>query len=317
MQFEVKRPARSISSVGLLQVVALLTFTASLLALSASSFWLLELFSHFKLPYMLASIVCFVAFALLRHHLSALLMFMILMINIVSISPVFFSAAQAHTPGNGNIKIFLSNVYSQNKQYQLLLDEIHSADPDIIVLQELTPEWQQQIKPLLDDYPYHELIAQSGHFGIGLLSRLPVRQMQRIELGVTPVIQATVDLSGSQFNLLATHLMPPQSFELKAMRDRQLDAIGDYVNHQHLPLIVAGDLNMTPWSADYQQFVTATQLTNVRQGKGILPTWPARLSMIGLPLDHVLHSSQWHVEEVYTADYIGSDHLPIVAQLSL
>jgi endonuclease/exonuclease/phosphatase (EEP) superfamily protein YafD len=83
-------------------------------------------------------------------------------------------------------------------------------------------------------------------------------------------------------------------------------------------VLVAGDLNSTPWSPRYRKFMSRTDLKNTRQGKGIYPSWSAG-GIIGylmqIPLDHVLVTKNIHTQKFEKLDSINSDHFPIYVEL--
>jgi endonuclease/exonuclease/phosphatase (EEP) superfamily protein YafD len=78
------------------------------------------------------------------------------------------------------------------------------------------------------------------------------------------------------------------------------------------PLILAGDLNATPWSYAFEDFVRAANLTPGR----VVPTWPAFLGRLGIPIDFVMARGVT-VEELETGPALGSDHLPVIAALTI
>ncbi len=305
---------------GLLQITALLVFCLSIISLGGFSYWILELTSHFRLLYLLGALVCFLLFLLIRHYLSALTMFLLLIINIFSVAPIFSIVEEARAGEfSPTLKIFHSNVYSQNREYHLLLDAVAFENPDIVILQEVTPLWEKNLSLLVEDYPYQKVVAREGNFGIAILTKLLMVDLEVVDLADIglPSIQATIHLDNQPVRLLTTHPLPPVTPLLKQQRDRQLNAVADFVMHQPLPVIVVGDLNVTHWSPDYYSLVEKTGLINARQGWGILPTWPGKLSGIGLPIDHLLHSEPLQVKAIHTYPHVGSDHLPLVVELSL
>ena len=315
---EFEAPRRSVSWLGLLQVIALLTFAFSIISLSGIDYWALELTSHFRLPYLYSALICFLLFVLLRHYFSALIMFLVVVLNVSVVWPLFSIVDVASADeGAATIKIFHANIYSQNQDASLLLSVMDVEKPDIVVLLEVTPRWEKKLAPLLNQFPYKKLVVREGNFGIALLSKFKLSDIEVITTGNTavPSIQAVIELQNQQVNLLATHPLPPVTPDLKQQRDKQLKGIAGLVLQGEKPVVVVGDLNITHWSPVYHEFIKQSGLVNARQGRGVLPTWPSRLSFIGLPIDHVLYAGDIAVKSIYTCDDIGSDHLPLVAEL--
>jgi endonuclease/exonuclease/phosphatase (EEP) superfamily protein YafD len=80
-----------------------------------------------------------------------------------------------------------------------------------------------------------------------------------------------------------------------------------------------GDFNTSLWSPYYAQLIRHTGLVNARQGFGLLPTWPAFLSVpfLMIPIDHCLVSPEIRVIRVRTGRTIASDHLPIIVDMGI
>ena len=80
--------------------------------------------------------------------------------------------------------------------------------------------------------------------------------------------------------------------------------------------LVAGDLNVTPWSTAFGRMARTGSLADVSLGRGIHPTWFSRFPFMGLPIDHVLVNPGFRAAEVEVLPSIGSDHFPLLASLA-
>jgi len=83
-------------------------------------------------------------------------------------------------------------------------------------------------------------------------------------------------------------------------------------------VIIAGDLNVSMWSPFYRSLIKQSGLHNARQGFGILPSQSGiapQFAILSAPIDHCLVSSDIQVENFRLGSNIGSDHLPIIADL--
>jgi endonuclease/exonuclease/phosphatase (EEP) superfamily protein YafD len=83
--------------------------------------------------------------------------------------------------------------------------------------------------------------------------------------------------------------------------------------------MLMGDLNTTMWSPYFHELETQAGLRNARDGFGILPTWPQKgqWPMFRIPLDHCLVSPEIRVEAFRVGSNIGSDHLPIIVDVTI
>ena len=58
-------------------------------------------------------------------------------------------------------------------------------------------------------------------------------------------------------------------------------------------------------------------LRNARSGFGILPTWPTFMPVLYIPIDHCLVTKEIDIIKLRTGRNVGSDHLPLIADLAI
>jgi len=106
-----------------------------------------------------------------------------------------------------------------------------------------------------------------------------------------------------------------------------MDLISQYLSKINNHIILAGDLNMSMWSPYYRRLINKTGLHNTRKGFGILPSWripktykqiPNWLAFfLRIPIDHCLVSRGFEVRNTSIEIETGSDHLPLIVNLSM
>lgn len=125
--------------------------------------------------------------------------------------------------------------------------------------------------------------------------------------------------SGDGPTLVATHAMAPGPVAMPLWRS-DLDIVAKLC--QGPDVIVAGDLNAT---VDTMQGLGPQNIGDCRDAAlltrgAAVGTWPTWLPpLLGAPIDHVLATTTWRVDgfQVIMLDAgAGSDHRPVVAQLS-
>ena len=94
-----------------------------------------------------------------------------------------------------------------------------------------------------------------------------------------------------------------------------MSALAQYAGKPDKGLIVAGDLNTGLWSPLYRRLMAHSALMEVRQGFGVLGTWPSFFGPWRTALDHILVSSGIEVIRTWVGPGIGSDHRPLLADL--
>lgn len=204
-----------------------------------------------------------------------------------------------------------ANVHAGNPDPTPLAAWLRAQPADIVVLVELTPAYAEGLQQALaEQYPHHAFFAEESPFGIGLLSRLPLREVVRTDSadGI-PSLAATIDTAQGPVRVIAAHPMPPLAPHWQQARDDLLRSLAREAKAR--PTVVAGDLNATPWS----RALADAAGVGLRRATGLAPTWPS--AHVGIPIDHVLAGPGWRRGETARGPDIGSDHRPIRALLFL
>ncbi len=208
-----------------------------------------------------------------------------------------------------SLAVVAANVNLANRDPAPLAAWLRAQPADVVMLTELTPAYADALaNALADVYPHRAFAPDASAFGIGLLSRRPLARIERRDsVDGIPSLGADIALDGTVVRVVAVHPMPPMAPHWHEERDRLLRMLAG--GAAATPMVVAGDLNATPWS---------TALAGAARGglfraTGSAPTWPGR--HIGIPIDHVLASAHWRRGETARGPDIGSDHLPVKATL--
>jgi endonuclease/exonuclease/phosphatase (EEP) superfamily protein YafD len=279
----------------------------------------LELATHFRLQCVLTSAACLLL--LIHFHSWKLLPFAVCcaFLNSLSIlpyysrdfSPVGYSVAT-------NLRLMQINVLGSNEKYATLIGSISAAHPDIVVLQELTDEWWNQVKVLNSEYPYSRAVPRPGGSGMAILSRFPLVAVEELSLDSSThlALLAKVDVQGTTVSLLSLHPPTPMRADKFLNRNQQFARAASIMKAISGVRILVGDLNTTMWSPYFADLVRESGLRDARKGFGLSPTWPMPLpSFLQIPIDHCLVSDDVVVEGIRTGQRTGSDHRPLVVDL--
>lgn len=308
-----------------MQIGTLILLTFSILPIFYRFFWIFDLLVNFRVQYLVVSVFSITFFLFIKNRNFLIIATLTFLINVLFITPYLLP----HHPVEQNIKtrsensvplkIFHSNVLSSNTNYRGLMDQIENIHPDIILLQEINEHWISNISRIRDHYPFNIEIPREDNFGIALYSKHPVLNHAINHWGGfdIPSIEATLNINNVQFTLIATHPLPPINKRYYESRNRQLASAAARAKEIHHATIILGDMNVTPWSAHYRILEKDTGLRNVSSGAIFLPTWPAALLPMMIPIDHGLVSSHFTIKDARTGDNFGSDHLPLIIDLEL
>ncbi len=117
--------------------------------------------------------------------------------------------------------------------------------------------------------------------------------------------------------IFAVHTTWPMAPASAGRRNQQLELLAERARPVTLPLVVMGDMNITPFSPYFQQLLTDGGLRSAAEGFGWQASWPSFFPLAGIQIDHALVNSRVAVEHFTRGAATGSDHLPIVADLVL
>jgi len=100
-------------------------------------------------------------------------------------------------------------------------------------------------------------------------------------------------------------------------RNDELNSLVAFSKAQQGPLIVAGDFNLTPWSEYFRRAIVDADMHDAALGFGLARSWPAQFAPVGMRIDHCWLSPHWRSVAADIGPELGSDHLPLVADLQL
>ncbi|CAM2011528.1 endonuclease/exonuclease/phosphatase family protein [Acanthopleuribacter pedis] len=298
----------------ILHRVGLVLIAATLFSFAGDVWWFFELFSHFRVQYVVGLIACLPLLLIAKQFRLGTVVGVALLLNLSTVAPIFFPTGATPDDGEWN-RVLFANVLSANQQKDRLLELVHKEDPDFIVLQEVTEAWMTGLKPLASRYPHVLAEPRDDNFGIALLSKKPWRTADvvygdGIDL---PMIEARFAGEGQvPFTLFSMHPVPPIGEAMAKLRNRHMQALAGHLREWHQPVLLVGDLNTTPWSPRYRAFQDASGLTGTIRGNGWQPTWPTGFAPLYIPLDHCFHSKTIIIGAKRVGPDIGSDHFPLI-----
>ena len=231
------------------------------------------------------------------------------------------SSRRTSSETRSRVRLLICNVQMENTAHERLLRLVRDTDPDILLAVETDERWVQALEPLAADYPYVVRRPQNNWFGMVLFSRLPLLE-SKVEFLVqddVPSVFVVLELAGDRVVLRGLHPRPPEPLrdQDSTPRDAELVLVGRWIAKQNgAPTIVAGDLNDVAWSATTQLFLRLSGLLDPRMGRGLYSTYNARNPLVRWPLDHLFHSNHFRLVELRRCDDIGSDHFPVLVELS-
>jgi endonuclease/exonuclease/phosphatase (EEP) superfamily protein YafD len=238
-----------------------------------------------------------------------------------SAQPVARSAVgQALASGGGrDLKIVTFNMAfgDAGAAARFLLQE----DPDIVLLQEVGVRHAAALRGLLARrYPHGQSCAHLHRCAAAIFAKrgwVATGREGSSEDGPDTIWAQFDDPELGRFRVIGVHLTLPYRAERQT---RQVDWLIALRGRLTGPTILAGDFNMTPWAYRLQRLLATGGL---RRHATFLRSWPTdrhpqfRLPAPAFLIDHVVTTPDIRSVSIRTGPNLGSDHLPVVAQLRL
>ena len=289
----------------------------SILTFTVPTYYYTDILSNFKVQYAIISFTLLVIFLLKQDWILICLSVFTGLLNIAEPAAYF---RQPEKVANTDLKIYLLNVYTANPQKEETIKVIRHENPDLIILLEINQEWESKLSAIATDYKYNLSIPREDNFGIVLYSKYPITEQSHISLEPAdmPAINAKIDFKGKSIRLLAAHTIPPVGEKYFSMRNKQLAEIAKILTEANEDyVILAGDLNTSPWSYYFKLLTKTLQLSDSRKGFGYQPSWPSYKLPLQIPLDHILINKNILTGAFRTQYFPGSDHKGLMAELKL
>jgi len=331
--------------VGSLYAVGVYAFLGLRAAFSAQLWWVafasnFTFFAFLPLP-------LFLPVALWKRARRAVLLMLPLCLGgILTFGRVFLPKDIA--PAAAPLRITTFNVWIDNPRLNRVIEWLHTSAPDIVLLQEVPPFWQDGIPDLRDLYPYAagQPNIEEGNAKL-LLSRYPIRNVTEFSLASDDIFRqqrAVIDVNGRDIAVYNVHLYPlkgdtPRTrapFNLYSslwnaiwsfddrIRRGQVDALLARLADERLPYIVGGDFNFSDQTVLYERMAARLVDSYREAGWGMGWTWPADAAeglSSNVPLlvrvDYVWHSAGLRAVVARVAPSLASDHMPLMVMVDM
>jgi endonuclease/exonuclease/phosphatase (EEP) superfamily protein YafD len=278
--------------------------------------WWLELFSHFPLQYVAGLLGCALYFASRRRVKVSLAATAVALANLYLLAPQFFSEPALAAERGEILRFAHSNLHKRNHDTESVLRFVVREMPDLLLLEELTPEWHEQLEVLGVFYPHSIAVPRTDGYGIALFSRRPFlsKEVLYFQPGV-PSLAVRIAVGGEPFLFLGAHPPAPITPGRYRMRNAIFEGLAGRARGSTEPVVLLGDLNSTPWGQSYQRLLAEAGLEDTSEGRGVQWSWPSFFWPVAIPIDHCLVSPELRVATRRTGPFVGSDHFPLVVDL--
>lgn len=205
-------------------------------------------------------------------------------------------------------------------------EEIALSDPDLVVLQEVTPAHMGTLDELATRLGliHREVRANHDHAGLGVWSRFELCGSEWHDVAGEPQLWIWVDLpDGGRLRLVVVHAPSPVPQKVERWRSwfASMTAMvgSELTDHDH-PLLMAGDFNATTDHRPFRRLLDAGLSDAAPDRRGGWPmTWSTRWWPLPplFRIDHVLVSRGVQVARSRAGRAAGSDHRPLTVDIQM
>lgn len=241
--------------------------------------------------------------------------------------PYVFLPSQAAYLGGQPFSLVTANVLIDNRDPGRFLRLPEVASADILVLQEVHPDWQDAALAR-DLWPYDSSRHLYSANDMKVFSRFPIESEEIVspesqDTGGRHARRFELSMGGGSLILYAVHAQTPRHPSMwrersAYLRDLQAALLAEPAD---AAVVVAGDWNTPAFSPFLHDFLNATGYRTTEPRWWPLPTrFMVRfgsITQLGVPIDRVVLSPNVGLEDIRTGPNFGSNHVPVYTRLSI
>lgn len=303
-----------------------------------SRHWWFALLTNFTPLYFAPAIILLPLMIYWRARLVNLLLLGLLIYALILFGRYYLPRQVAPAAGGTRLTLTTFNMSDRNAQREDVAPWLREENSEIVLLQEAPPNWAKSgVDSLRELYPYQvgTILTNDTH-GAVILSKYPLRAFREGEgyfrvaviVGAQPIALYNVSLPTPVLgeprepiylrNRWITSIWDMAWAYDDTPRNQVLDTLIAEIEAEPLPVIVAGDFNMSDFTPTYDLWASRLSDSFREGGSGFGGTWPVfkRIRFPGfVRLDYIWHSATFSAAAAELGPYLGSDHLPISSTL--
>ncbi len=199
-----------------------------------------------------------------------------------------------------DIEVIHLNISNHDwEDYSQLSDMILNTSADVVSIQEVTPDWDIELKHLLQDsFPYISSLASMGINGMSIFSKLPFSEMDTFYYKDVPNLTGIIKLGSDGKKLIrfvTTYTNPAfNSDKFYAELREHFTTIIEKLKYSQQAILAIGTYNTVAWSTEMKYLTGSLGLQNSKRS-----TNPFSQSSY----EHIFHSQELECSDfggVYT-----------------
>ncbi len=288
-----------------------------------------------------ASAIIAVVAVITGHPLLAITGAVVVMLSLPLFIPKLVPDPSRHRTGDApTFTVALANLYFDNPEPDDAIEQLLSADADILVMPELSVDLLDRFDRLGGATHYPSRIHPDpveGEYAVGIFSQTQFESARVEQHGDLQLVAATwVGLAetgatgdgatprAGAVEVRAVHPDAPSTRTGFTRWRHQLRELRKLLHDLDGPAIVLGDLNAGTFQVPYERLLSRRfRDAHAVLGKAMKPSWgiapwlPRWVPTLVARLDHLVISPEIQLRSLEDLDPVGSDHRPFRAELEL
>ena len=237
------------------------------------------------------------------------------LVALAGVVPLYIGSHPVPAPGAEQIEIVSFNVGVSNSNRSEVADFLTEEDPDVVFLFESSFEWEEAMRHADVPLTMVAVVPRDQLAGVTVLASADLSPTA-IEVDIhREVVALSVVVDGELIEIIGVHPPSPTTGQRAERRDRILREAGEWIASREVPVVLIGDLNVTPWSAAYRTLRWRGGLVDSMYGSGIQASWPVGWGVLSIPIDHVLYTAGIGSVGRRLGPSFGSAHRPVVVSI--
>ncbi|MEH0152737.1 endonuclease/exonuclease/phosphatase family protein [Limibacter armeniacum] len=266
--------------------------------------------------------------------LRGVLFFVLLLLLVESLWYSFSQPALANVTEGVELEMMTYNVFFRNKNPLAVIRQITKRNPEILVLQEVTPKWKKTLSEQLSRvYPYNAIYIQDGTHGIACFSKYPILSDKLLlnsnQLPFAQVLD--ISIKDKRLQLFNVHLASPAvavehpdkfmelykaNYELRKTQLDEIMRLAKISRNKTDAQVLIGDLNTMSFEPLYRDLNAEWVNLYSEKGEGWGLNFPnlAKVQPF-VTLDYIFIRGQLQAVGAEVISGGSSDHLPVTGRV--
>jgi len=309
--------------------VTITTAVLTVVAFAASWWWIFDILTSYRPQFVLVLGVGVVSLAALRCWRTLVVAIVALALNVVVVAPVFLHHQAPARAGSPTLTVAHLNLQSRVGDLAAMDRWLATRPADIIVLLHSAEPTAKHLATGVGAYRMiypvfaglnNDLrpVYKPSPEVIVVTDRPDVTASTPTFAGLPiDAVTITAGIGDQRVTLLACHTLSPGTGIRHAERDRELDAVGRWLQTTRRPAIAFGDFNVTFYSPTFQHLLALGHATSSQLGFGIQATWPHQFRPAGIAIDQSVYTGPLTVVARFRGPSLGSEHRVLIVRYAL